>query len=206
MTASLTAGKITLIAWSAIAWVACIAAAFAYLNRYSSIPGAAFDAKQSACEFLASMRQPGRPVILVAVHPRCPCTDATLAELGDLLARSAGRCDAIMLEFQPLNPASDWPKSATSRTLGGVPVRVVADPAGQLAEKIGAHTSGHLVLVDKAGEIRFRGGITLSRGHRGRSPAQDAMLATIMGREPALTKASVFGCALLPDCKGESIE
>jgi hypothetical protein len=202
----MTAGKITLVTWSALTWVACIAAAFAYLNRYSSIPGAAFDPKQSAGEFLASVRQPGRPVILVAVHPRCPCTDATLAELGDLLARSDGRCDAVMLEFQPLNPTSDWPKPATNQTLGGVPVRIITDTEGQLAEKIGAHTSGHLVLVDATGAIRFRGGLTLSRGHRGRSPAQDAILATIMGREPALNKAPVFGCALLPDCKGEPNE
>ena len=197
----MSAGKITLIAWCALTWVACIAAAFAYLNRYSSIPGAASTVSQSASEFLASVRQPERPIILVAVHPRCPCTNATLAELGDLLARSHGRCDAVVLEFQPLNPVSDWPKPATSLTLGGVRVRVIADPAGQLAEKIGARTSGHLVFVDAAGAIRFQGGLTLSRGHRGRSPAQDAMLAAITGGKPALTNAPVFGCALLPDCK-----
>jgi hypothetical protein len=140
----------------------------------------------------------------MAVHPLCPCTDASLAELGDLLARSHGACDALVLEYQPLRPNNEWPASAPTRELGGVSVPVRRDPAGKLAVALGAKTSGHVVFADATGAARFHGGLTLSRGHRGRSPAQDAILDFLAGRSPKLASAPVYGCALAPECRAEA--
>ena len=61
----------------------------------------------------------------------------------------------------------------------------------------------YLVLLDAAGAIRFQGGITLARGHRGRAPAQDAILAALAGRAAAIPAAPVFGCALQDICEAK---
>ncbi len=136
----------------------------------------------------------------MAVHPRCPCTDASLAELGDLLARSQGGCDALLLQYHP----AGWPTGPAFQMLGGRRVPGGPDPDGRLAAALGAETSGHCVLVDASGAIRFYGGLTIARGHRGRSPAQDAILEVVAGGKPSLTSAPVYGCELGPVCRQES--
>jgi hypothetical protein len=89
--------------------------------------------------------------------------------------------------------------------LGGVRVPVVADRAGEQALRLGALTSGHAIFADSAGVIRFRGGLTLARSHRGRSPAQDAILAQLAGQAVRLPVAPVYGCALLPECTTDAL-
>lgn len=178
-------------------WLAGIIAGFAGLQAYSAKAGTSRAPTGQAGGFLASLQKPGRPLLVMAVHPRCPCTDASLAELGDLLARSRGACDALLLQYHP----AGWPVEAAFQTLGGRRVPVMQDPDGRLAAMLGAETSGHCVLVDASGTIRFHGGLTVARGHRGLSPAQDAILEVVSGGSPHLTSAPVYGCALSPFCK-----
>lgn len=180
-------------------WLAALAASSAALHYYSSVEGGAAAPQAEAAALLDPYRKPGRPLVAMALHPNCPCSEASLAELGDLLARSGGACDAVLLEFQPATDAADWPAVRT-RELGGVRIRAVADPEGKLARQLGALTSGHVVFVDAQGAIRFRGGITVSRGHRGRAPGQDAILSTLGGQPVSLAQTPVYGCALLPEC------
>jgi hypothetical protein len=82
-------------------WIAGLVAGFVSLQIYAAKAGPAHAPTPAARGFLAAHRTPGRPLLVMAVHPRCPCTDASLAELGDLLARSRGTCDALLLQFQP---------------------------------------------------------------------------------------------------------
>ena len=170
-------------------WIFGILAGFSLLQHYSLTAGPANHAASSAQAVLGAHRTPGRPLLVMAVHPLCPCTASSLAELGDLLARSRGACDALLLQFQPLNGKPDWPVSDAPVQLGGVKVRVVLDHGGKIGASLGAATSGHTVFVDASGEIRFQGGLTLARDHRGRSPAQDAVLQMLAGRHPSLTSA-----------------
>jgi hypothetical protein len=179
-----------------VLWVAGIAAGFGALQRYSSKAGPAQAPDRRAEKHLASYRHPGRAVLVMAIHPLCPCTDASLAELGDLLARSRGGCDAVLLQYHPSDGTPEWPVDTTPRLLGGVKVPVVLDRGGEIASAIGAETSGHAVLVDAAGKVRFHGGLTIARSHRGRSPAQDAILEVLAGGHPTMTTAPVYGCTL----------
>jgi hypothetical protein len=181
-------------------WAAGIAAGFAGLQAYSARAGTSRAPSDQAAGFLVSHQRIGRPLLVMAVHPRCPCTDASLAELGDLLARSRGACDALLLQYHP----AGWPAEAAFQTLGGVRVPVVPDLDGRVATTLGAETSGHCVLVDARGAIRFYGGLTLARGHRGRSPAQDAILQVVGGGTSSLTSAPVYGCELGPVCRPNS--
>lgn len=180
-------------------WVACLATGFAALQRYSAKSGPAH-APRDAAQFFSAHRAAHRPLLVMAVHPRCPCSEASLAEMGDLLARSHGECDGLLLQYHPEQDAADWPADALPARLGGVAVKVVLDRGGQLAAMLGAATSGHVLFADAGGALRFTGGLTLGRGHRGRSPAQDAILEILHGGNAALTSAPVYGCALEPVC------
>lgn len=180
-------------------WVGCVAAGFAALQHYSAKAGPA-GAPAEAGRFFAAHRHAGRPLLVMAVHPRCPCSDASLAELGDLLARSRGSCDALLLQYYPDIETPGWPDNTAPRELGGVPVKVLLDRGGRIAATLGAVTSGHAVFADARGAVRFAGGLTVARGHRGRSPAQDAILALLGGGTAALTAAPVYGCTLNQEC------
>ena len=191
--------KIAPIAAGTFLWLIALGAGFAGLQHYAGTPGPAQTPASNLAEFIAQHRHPQRGLAIMAVHPRCPCTTASLAELGDLLARSRGSCDALLLEYQPLQPPASWPKSAPTRQLGGTVATVIRDTDGKLARMLGAQTSGHLVFADASGAIRFHGGITLARGHQGRSPGQDAILTTLAGGQPTVAHAPVYGCALVPE-------
>ncbi len=182
------------------AWIVCIAVSFGTLQRYAATAGEAHAPADDAEALIARHRQPDRGLIVMVVHPECPCTEASLAELGDLLARSRGRCTALILHYQPAQIPADWSDPPDYLELGGVRVAVVADRAGEQALALGALTSGHAVFADSTGVIRFRGGLTLARGHRGRSPAQDAILAQLAGGAASMSVAPIYGCALLPEC------
>lgn len=184
-------------------WLTALAVSSAALHYYSSVEGNAAAPQADAAAWLERHRAPGRALVAMALHPNCPCSEASLAELGDLLARSRGTCDAVLLEFAPASDAARWP-AANTRKLGGVPVRAIADPAGTFARQLGALTSGHVVFVDAEGAIRFRGGITVSRGHRGRASGQDAILAALNGRAGFPSATPVYGCALLPECSADT--
>lgn len=178
-------------------WLASLVGAFAALQAYAGRAGRLGEPGPGASVWLEAHRRPNRPLVVMAVHARCPCTDASLAELGDFLARSRGACDALLLRYSPGADAASSP--GETRVLGGVSVPLLSDPNGRLAADLGALTSGSVVMMDAAGRIRFHGGLTLERGHRGRSPAQDAMLALVNTPDnPALGIAPVYGCPL-PD-------
>ena len=176
-------------------WLAGLVGGFAALQAYAGRPGDLTEPGPGASAWLESHRRPGRPLVVMAVHARCPCTDASLAELGDFLARTQGACDALLLRYSP--EAANGAGGGEMRVLGGVSVPVLADPAGRLAANLGALTSGSAILMDATGHIRFHGGLTLERGHRGRSPAQDALLSLVEAKDnPALGMAPVYGCPL----------
>lgn len=139
----------------------------------------------------------GRPEIVVFAHPYCSCTDATIAELGQLLAR--GKAGAIrplitVLFFRPRNsqwaPNGLWKKA---QSLGDA--HVVWDD-GSEAKRFGARVSGYVLLYSPEGSLLFRGGITGSRGHQGDNYGLDELAASLDSNSPAHGSSPVFGCAL----------
>ncbi|HVW19660.1 MAG TPA: hypothetical protein VHC86_00450 [Opitutaceae bacterium] len=179
-------------------WAASLLTAFGALTRYGNRPGAAGKPLRPSepASLLGAYRREGRPLLVMVVHPRCPCTDASLDEMGELLARAQGACDAVLVRYQ----AAGWPAPPRSQTLAGRRVPVLSDPEGRLAVRLGAETSGHCLLIDAQGQVRFEGGITPSRGHRGSAPGQDAILAVLHGEGAGVAAAPVFGCSLANAC------
>jgi len=78
------------------------------------------------------------------VHPRCPCSQASINELARLAARCRDRMDLTVLFIEPANRPPDWCQSALVSNATSIPgLNVIFDRDGQLAAKFGAVTSGY---------------------------------------------------------------
>src|SRR5262245_2306398 len=88
---------------AAVLWVSGLVAGFRALWAYSQTPGptpalAAGDAWPSASRIA---RGPGRPALVVFLHPRCPCSRASVNELGKILTQLDGRASIHVLLVRP---------------------------------------------------------------------------------------------------------
>ncbi len=130
------------------------------------------------------------------LHPQCVCSEATVAELGRLVARTQNAADIHLLFLNPSGVSDDWTHAELWRTASKIPgVHVVQDDGGVEARRFGAATSGQTLLYDKGGRLRFSGGITASRGHEGDNAGRTAV-ESILLKDSGRSSTPTFGCAL----------
>ncbi len=176
-------------------WLAAIALGTVALTRHAAVAGVDVGTLTRWPTGTALPRGDGRATLLCFVHPRCPCTRATIRELERLVSRSPGA--AVRIVFRD-DPAGDVTSAATWSMAARVPGALrVRDPGGAEARRFGAATSGLVMLFDADGALRFRGGVTSARGHEGGSAGGAALEAALRGRGGAAGWARVFGCGLV---------
>ena len=142
-------------------------------------------------------RPRGVPVIVVAAHPKCPCTRATIEELAVLMAQVRDRASATVLLVRPEGMPACWEKTDLWRSAARIPgVSVMSDPDGVEAEKFGAQASGQTLVYNAAGELEFSGGITAFRGHSGDNAGRTAIASLVLTGNAATRRTSVYGCSL----------
>jgi hypothetical protein len=136
----------------------------------------------------------------MVAHPQCTCTRASLNELRRLIARFEGLKNPPALYLSIIAPDgvgaawTDGPVLSNASTIRGL--NVVIDPGGRFAEKLGATTSGHVLLFGAGGDLLFSGGITSARAHEGDAAGQDAIFNALYGKPSAVHETPVFGCGL----------
>ncbi len=134
---------------------------------------------------------------MVYVHPRCPCATATLAELAEVVQAAGPTCRVIVHFVRPPGAGAGWERSPLWDRAAAMPgVEVEADADGEEARRAGGTTSGHAVLYDPRGAVRFAGGLTTARGRAGDNAGRRAVLAVLKGEEPPTRETPVFGCPL----------
>jgi hypothetical protein len=179
-------------------WLLATLAGMAVLVDYEVTPGAESEARQRWPEASAIPRSAERPALIVAAHPRCPCTQATLGELEILLAQAGERLDAHVVFVQPAGKDAAWvretPLYREAAAISGVSAHV--DSGGEEAQRFGTFTSGATLFYDVTGELLFRGGLTGSRGHQGDNAGRASLLALALGEAPERRETFVFGCSL----------
>jgi hypothetical protein len=142
-------------------------------------------------------RTPGLSSIVVVAHPHCPCTRATVEELARLMAVLQNRATATVVFVRPPGFSEDWEKTDLWWDAKRIPgVNVLSDVSGTETSLFGAQASGQTMLYDAAGNLRFSGGITASRGHAGDSPGRSAILSIVDTGNSGRTHTSVYGCSL----------
>lgn len=184
------------------AWLLGVGAGLSVLWDYSNTPGSA--GAVSPRWPTAIGRAHGRPSLVMAVHPHCPCSRASIRELALIMTRCRGRLDARVLFVEPPGVGRGWAETDLRDEAEAIPgVEVLTDPGGATSRRFGAETSGHVLLYDAGGDLRFSGGITAARGHSGDNRGRDAILALMAAENlPTPGRAGpaetfVFGCPLL---------
>ena len=184
-------------------WLAAVIAGSLAMLRYANTPGHAAQAplQWSANSLIA--RDSQRATLVMFVHPRCPCSRASVGELSLLMAHCQGRVNAHVLFFKPAGSAAEWAETDLWRSAAAIPgVEVHSDDGGVEARRFHAETSGHTVLYDRARRLQFSGGITAARGHSGDNAGRSAIAALVNGGAPQERGTPVYGCSLVnPESK-----
>ena len=177
----------TLLVAIAVVWGGVVVAGVYAMATHETTPGAAVGAPERWPSASRLPRGPGYTVAMF-VHPDCPCSRASLAELAAVASAAAVSIDVVVAG--PDVAGEVWDAAGRIR---GV-VRIIDD--GTEAARFGARTAGQTVVYDPGGARRFAGGITGSRGHAGDNVGRDTVLRILAGLPGQPAAHPVFGCAL----------
>jgi|ERR1051326_786606 hypothetical protein len=178
-------------------WLAVVVGATVLMVGYSSTPGNGGPAPTTWPITSQITFDSKRPTLVMFVHPHCPCSRASLAELQRLLAQVPEQISAQVVFLKPPGTLSDWLKTDLWNTASKIPgVTVFTDQNGAEAQRFHAETSGQTLLYAPSGTLLFQGGITFARGHEGDNPGRTAVRNLIREGHAETTKTPVFGCAL----------
>jgi hypothetical protein len=188
----------------ALAWGFAVVVGMYGLVRYQMTPAAlGQEAPSQWPSGLSFARSTDQLTLVMTVHPECPCSRASLNELAQLMARSAGRLNARILFVHPTNAPADWLNSDLWRQAKAIPnVTVSLDEDGHDAAAFGASISGQVMVYDTSGFIRFSGGITDSRGHEGDNAGLLSILSLVRNGKSQISTTPVYGCSL-GVCRGK---
>jgi hypothetical protein len=136
------------------------------------------------------------------MHPLCSCSEATLAELQQLVVSNGSEVRTLAVFAIPergdaAGAQTAWKDSPVvrhARSIDGV--SVVFDMGGIETKRFGAVTSGFVAAYGAGGELRFSGGITKGRGLVGESAALLSLQSAIRHTEMEARIWRVFGCSI----------
>jgi hypothetical protein len=181
-----------------VLWLGVVGFGFHLAATYQSRPGQPALPAEAWPSGAPIARDALLPTLVLAVHPHCPCTRATLRELDRLAARCRGRARMHVLFYADPERGSEWVQSDLWDHARSIPgVEVTADPRAENAALFGARTSGQVFLFDPQGRLLFEGGITAARGHEGESEGARAVADLLTTGSARVEHAPVFGCALV---------
>lgn len=173
---------------------AAIAFGMATLWSYAARPG---DRGPTPPEWPVASRLPraaGVPTLVVVLHAYCPCSRASVVELGEIVGRVRGRLAVHALVVVPRSASDlDARESAIGRGVAELPGVSLHVDRGREAALFGASTSGHAAMYDAGGSLIFAGGITGARGHAGANEGRASILA-LLSHAPASAETPVYGC------------
>ncbi|MGD0464351.1 MAG: hypothetical protein ABSB74_17850 [Tepidisphaeraceae bacterium] len=191
------------LAWGVgLVWASVTITGFASLWRYENTSGAQ---PEFSSQWPAASRIPldaHHPTLVVFMHPQCPCSKASVAELTRVMTHCQGRLIARVLFIRPAGFPAGWEQTELWRDAAAIPGTFVScDPNGVEAKLFGARTSGQTALYDPAGHLLFQGGITESRGDSGDNAGCDAIVDFVLHPNRAAvpttrSETAVFGCSL----------
>jgi hypothetical protein len=184
-----------------LTWFVMIGTGFYWILEYETTSGSAETAPPHWPVDNSLVHHASLANLLVAVHPHCPCTRATIDEMEQLMAHEPERLVAHVLVYRPRTAPSGWERTDHWHRLVAIPgVEVWPDEEGAQAKQFGAISSGHCLLYDGKGRLVFSGGLTNARGHAGASNGRRIILAFLRNGAANETVTPVYGCPLFdPD-------
>ena len=198
-----------LLYFSAILWLSTAVGGVVYLARYENTPAGENVSYPSIFPSESRLeRSAERPTLIFFAHPKCPCTRASLRELARLMTDVNGKLHAVVVFSKPKDAGEEWTATDLRANAEAIPnVRVLIDEDERETKIFNAQTSGLTLLYDRAGNLRFNGGITASRGHEGDNAGTRAVFEIVTKEADKTEETAVFGCPLhKKDCEGELMQ
>ena len=185
--------------FACLLWMTLVAVGVVSLRREESTPGPIGRSLAECPPEILGTSGLGRPHIFMAVHPRCPCTVASLEALTEIVAQSPREAVVRLYVFRPERSATDW-----ARPLRQIPgsVEVIDDPGGVLSLRMGLITSGTVSAYDQEARLRFFGGITRGRSQKSSCEGSEAVRAVANRMPPGCSTAPVYGCEIIVNADG----
>lgn len=187
-------------------WGLALIAGFGTLGIYQFRPGAA-----AAAPVIWPADSKVRPVwgmhhLVVFLHPKCPCSRATLTQLQQIVERAPTALAVTVLFIRPAGAGEGWEQTDLWRQASNIPgAQLLIDPDRIETRRFGAATSGQVLLFNPAGRQIFAGGITPTRGHEGANAGQEAIVALLRSDMKAAATSPVFGCPLFEESSNSPI-
>jgi hypothetical protein len=179
------------------AWLAAIGAGFGWLAAYESRPGVAGQPPGTWPDDSRLTRANQKWTAVMFLHPRCPCSQASLQEFAVLNSQAEGHLRAILVICKPEGVREGWEQTTTWKEASTLEhVERYVDEGDEERRRFGTLTSGQLVVYDPGGRLRYSGGITAARGKVGPSKGRLNVQTLLRGREPSCCEGVVYGCPL----------
>jgi hypothetical protein len=181
-------------AWALVAtWCAAVATGMGLLTLYAITPGEMSPAPATIVRSNDATSAGHR--LYMFLHPRCPCSIASVNELARIMSRCSARLDATVYFVRPESQPAGWERGPLWDLASSIPrVNVEPDVGGQTAARFKSSTSGEVFVYDREGKLRFHGGITAARGHAGDNLGESAVIAIALGGKSYVEHGPVFGC------------
>lgn len=145
-------------------------------------------------------RMTGRPTLVLFLHPKCPCSRATVAELERLpmLVRGETLPDVCVVVAAPRSTGDLWWSSPFLDRAARLPnAHLLRDPGGVETALFGARISGTVLLFDPAGNRLYAGGVTMSRGHAGDNVGLQAVTSLLVDHDADVPSIPPLGCVMV---------
>lgn len=195
---------LSILKWIAVVlWLACATGGLGYLANYAAKAGPHSSIPARWPDESSIRREPGSATLLIFLHPRCPCSSATLSELERALAWSKTPVGICAVFYSPANADTAWARTRLWNRMEELrPGCTMRDDAGREASVFGVASSGHVLLYDANGTLAFEGGITGSRGHEGDNSGCSTLTALLAGQQAGFESTPVYGCLLGEEATG----
>jgi hypothetical protein len=188
-------------ALGAVLSLTAAAAGMLFLQDFEATPGATTQPPTRWPSESRLIPTEGRANLVIALHPHCPCSRATLTELGRLIAEHPTDVSTHILFLKPSNFPDGWEQSDLWNAAALIPgAQLIPDLDGVEAHRFGALTSGQVLLYDSQGALQFSGGITKARGIAGDNTGERAVAKIISGQSD-VSQTCVYGCPLFDASK-----
>ena len=201
----------------AAVWLMALVPGVRYLMAYEKTAGAQGAVPAGWPAGVPAEGKSDIPTLVVALHPKCSYSEATLTELEGAAENAERPFNTVLYVYEPegLDPGAQdlWEDRANYREAAAkLGATVVPDVAGRYAAKFGALTSGAVLYYSarrvETGqrELLFSGGVTAGRGLTGENAGVESLKAALYSDRPAgLGMSPVFGCGLFGN-KFEGLE
>lgn len=167
---------------------------FAKNHQLSAIPLPATDGRTRT---LSEVLGDNEYLVVTFFSASCPCQAAHDSRLKDLHAQWHKRGVAFVSVDSEAN--SSLSADITEAKRRGYPFPILSDPEGKLADALGARFATYSVILDREGNIRYRGGLDSDRARlteNARHYVRTALSQLFAGQDPNPAEGKALGCFL----------